>query len=104
MLGTRNRATQPNKQKKTDCNVIITRFQKKGQVKMNKKKIEAEKMFFEVSLEIDGISMVLAGLVNQLWNNESTTLSTVALADAVYAVRCHLERISSDLKNLKLEN
>ena len=55
---------------------------------------------WELSVEVNGISMVLAGLSNQLESKESDTLTVPALMEAIYAIRKHLERVATDLENI----
>lgn len=66
---------------------------------MSKNEMTVADKVYEVSIEISGISMVLAGLVNQLNRANGDTLTESALEDAIYAVRKHLERIANDLEH-----
>lgn len=68
-------------------------------VKLTEKERQMANSAFDASLELKGISMVLAGLGNQL-DRKSNTLSASALEDALYAIQRHLERIASDLENI----
>lgn len=55
---------------------------------------------YSASIEIYGISMILAGLANQLDDETSDSLNPESLGNAIYAVRMHLERIVNDLENI----
>ena len=55
---------------------------------------------FDLSCEIAGISAMICGLSNQLDENETDTLTPATMENALYGVRCHLDRISSDLEEL----
>lgn len=52
---------------------------------------------FCISAEIIGVSMIVAGLGNQLDNNESDTLTPSAMRSALHGIQAHLERIADDL-------
>ena len=52
---------------------------------------------FCISAEIIGVSMIIAGLGNQLDNNETDTLTPSAMRSALHGVQVHLERIADDL-------
>lgn len=68
---------------------------------MSKKELEIVNIVFEATLEIDGISMILAGLANQLDSAKNDSLTNTALYEAIFAVRRHLERVSTDLKKIE---
>ena len=55
---------------------------------------------FCLSAEISGVAMIIAGLGNQLDNNQTDTLSPEAMGNALYGIRTHLERIAGDLEEL----
>lgn len=55
---------------------------------------------FDISVEIEGISMILAGLANQLDNDLTDTLTPDSMANALFGVRMHLERIAKDLQRI----
>ena len=58
---------------------------------------------FQLSTEIEGVAMVIAGLGNQLDSSESDILNPDAMKSALYGVQIHLERIAGDLENLEGE-
>lgn len=66
---------------------------------MSNKEMTVADKAYEVSIEIYGVSMVLAGLSNQLDREKCDTLTESALEDAIYAIRKHLERIANDLEH-----
>ena len=68
---------------------------------MNDKALKIIDRVYELSVEIDGITMVLAGIANQLELETGDTLTTASLASAIYAIRKHLERVSTDLENIE---
>lgn len=67
---------------------------------MSKKELVMANEAWELSVEVNGISMVLTGLSNQLNSEECDALTPSALHDALYAVRRHLERIAKDLASI----
>lgn len=67
---------------------------------MNDKELKMSSKAYEISLEINGLSMVLTGLSNQLDNSVSDSLKPEALGNAIFAVRMHMERIAKDLENI----
>ena len=56
---------------------------------------------FKLSTEIECVAMVIAGLGNQLDNNETDILTPTAMKSTLYGVQIHLECIAGDLKNLE---
>lgn len=58
---------------------------------------------FQLSTEIEGVAMVIAGLGNQLDSSETDILNPSAMKSALYGVQIHLERIAGDLENLEGE-
>lgn len=70
---------------------------------MSKNEMTVADKAYEVSIEINGVSMVLAGLANQLDREKCDTLTESALEDAIYAIRKHLERIANDLEHVAYE-
>ena len=56
---------------------------------------------FCISAEIIGVSMIIAGLGNQLDNNETDTLTPSAMRSALHGVQVHLERIADDLDHIE---
>ena len=67
---------------------------------MGEVKKDLEYKVYDVAVEIHGISMILAGLGNQLDNEVCDSLTPDSLDTAIYAVRMHLERIEKDLMNI----
>ncbi len=67
---------------------------------MSKKEIEMADKAFNAAIVIEGISMTLAGLVNQLDAEKCDSLTNESLEKAIYAIRMHLERIADDLENI----
>lgn len=55
----------------------------------------------DASLALEGISMILAGLSNQLSPENGDVLTASSLYMALYAVRMHLEQIAKDLENIE---
>ncbi|MDE7131327.1 MAG: hypothetical protein K2O65_05965 [Lachnospiraceae bacterium] len=53
---------------------------------------------FQLSTEIEGVAMVIAGLGNQLDSNKADILNPSAMKSALYGVQIHLERIAEDLE------
>ena len=45
--------------------------------------------------------MIIAGLGNQLDNNETDTLTPSAMRSALHGVQVHLERIADDLDHIE---
>lgn len=56
---------------------------------------------FQLSVEINGVAMAMAGLGNQLDNNESDILTPSAMKSALYGLQIHLERIAEDLEKIE---
>lgn len=67
---------------------------------MTPKELKMEDLAFNTAIEITGISMIIAGLANQLDNEVCDSLTPESLNNALYAVRMHLDRISDDLENI----
>ena len=70
---------------------------------MNKKsnrELEIENIAFNTSIEINGISMLLLGLMNQFDNEFCDSLTPDSLVSAIYAIRMQLERVAADLENI----
>ena len=56
------------------------------------------KDLFQLSTEIEGVAMVIAGLGNQLDRGETDILNPTAMKSALYGIQIHLERIAEDLE------
>lgn len=56
---------------------------------------------FQLSTEIEGVAMVIAGLGNQLDSSETDTLNPDSMKSALYGVQIHLERIAEDLEKIE---
>lgn len=52
---------------------------------------------FQLSTEIEGVAMVIAGLRNQLDSNETDILNPNAMKSVLYGAHIHLEHIAQDL-------
>lgn len=63
--------------------------------------MQKELDLFCLSAEINGVAMIIAGLGNQLDNNETDILNPEAMRNALYGVQTHLERIAGDLEELE---
>lgn len=55
---------------------------------------------FDLSVEINGIALLISALGNQLDPDCTDTLTPASLKEALFGVSVHLERISEDLGNL----
>ena len=51
----------------------------------------------DLSIEVEGISLAITGLINQLDNN---SLTGDSLGKALFGISCHLDRISDDLSDM----
>lgn len=50
----------------------------------------------DLSIEVEGISLAITGLINQL-DNKTNSLTGDSLGKALFGISCHLDRISDDL-------
>lgn len=60
------------------------------------------KDLYELSAELNGVSMIVSGLSNQLDDRESDILTPQSMKDALFGASNYLDRIVSDL--IELEN
>ena len=56
---------------------------------------------FDLSVEINGIALLISALGNQLDPDCTDTLTPASLKDALFGVSVHLERISEDIENIE---
>ncbi len=56
---------------------------------------------FQLSTEIEGVAMLISGLVNQLDSSQTDILNPDAMKSALYSVQIHLERIAGDLERVE---
>ena len=54
----------------------------------------------DLSAEVEGISMAITGLTNQLNNKKTNSLTEESLGKALYGISSHLDRISDDLGDM----
>nr|DAP95769.1 MAG TPA: hypothetical protein [Caudoviricetes sp.] len=54
----------------------------------------------DLSIEVEGISLAITGLINQLDNNKTNSLTGDSLGKALFGISCHLDRISDDLGDI----
>lgn len=55
---------------------------------------------YNLSIEVTGISGMLAALSNQLDNTQTDTLTPDAMRDVLYGISLHLDRIADDLESV----
>lgn len=67
---------------------------------MTKKELTMEDKAFNASIELNGISMIIAGLANQLDSEVCDSLTPDSLNAAMYAIRMYIDRIADDLLNI----
>ncbi|MDB2031806.1 hypothetical protein PMZ84_11320 [[Clostridium] symbiosum] len=53
----------------------------------------------DLSIEVEGISLAITGLINQL-DNKTNSLTGDSLGKALFGISCHLDRISDDLSDM----
>lgn len=58
---------------------------------------------YEISSEINGISMIITGLSNQLDNEKTDALNPGSLREALFGVSSYLDRIVKDLDEAEVE-
>lgn len=63
--------------------------------------MKIEQKLFELSAEITGVSMIIAGLSNQLDNENVDIMTPSAMHEALFGISSYLRRIASDLDNIK---
>lgn len=59
------------------------------------------KDLYELSAELNGVSMIVSGLSNQLDDRESDILTPQSMKDALFGVSNYLDRIAEDLIELE---
>lgn len=59
--------------------------------------MNGEKDLYELSSEINAISLMVTALSYQLDNKEGDTLNENSLRSSLFGITCHLDRISDDL-------
>lgn len=62
------------------------------------------KTAYDLSVEINGISMLIIGLSNQLDNSATYSLNAEAMNDALHGISNYLDRIADDLSELDCIN
>lgn len=63
--------------------------------------MQREYTLFGLSLEITGISMIIAGLANQLDDKKTDTLTPSAMESVFFGISSYLDRIARDLANME---
>lgn len=66
--------------------------------------MQKEYTLFGLSLEITGISMIIAGLSNQLDDTITDTLTPSAMENVFFGISSYLDRIARDLANMENMN
>lgn len=56
-----------------------------------------EKDLYELSSEINAVSLIVTALSYQLNNKKGDTLTEESLRNSLFGITCHLDRISEDL-------
>lgn len=59
------------------------------------------KDLYELSAELNGVSMIVSGLSNQLDDTESDILTPQSMKNALFGVSNYLDRIAEDLIELE---
>lgn len=67
---------------------------------MSEKESRMKNINIDILAEIEGVSMVLSALCNQLDNETYDSLTNKSLASAIFAVSMHLDRIRNDLADM----
>lgn len=60
----------------------------------------SERDLFELATEICSVGMIITGLGNQLDNERTDTLTSVAMQEALFGVSHYLQRIADDLLSI----
>lgn len=62
------------------------------------------KDLYELSAEISAVAMMVAGLSNQLDDEQSEALTPESMRSALFGVQSYLERIAADMDAIDDEN
>ena len=65
---------------------------------MSKQKVRD---LFQLSTELEGVAMIIAGLGNQLDDSQTDILNPDAMKIALYSVQVHLKRVADDSEHIE---